>query len=251
VCSDIIADLHVHTVLSPCAAAEMIPPLIVDEALDRGISLIAITDHNASSNVEAVQRAAVGTPLRVLPGMELQTSEDVHLLCLFDTLDQVRAWQATVDACLPAVENTIEVFGEQFIVDHTGEFIMRERRLLATAAAITLKQAVLAVTRLGGLAIPAHVDRLATSLLANLGFVPLDVEIEALEISRTITPEAACARFPELRGYLLIQSGDVHHLDTFCATTVLRVAAPSIREIRLGLRGQAGRSVTIRAAIQA
>ncbi len=82
------ADPHVHTVLSPCAGVEMIPPLIVQEALERGIRLIAITDHNASANIPAVMEAARGTGLTVLPGMELQTREEVHLLCLFDTLEQ-------------------------------------------------------------------------------------------------------------------------------------------------------------------
>ncbi|MFN2305259.1 MAG: PHP domain-containing protein, partial [Anaerolineales bacterium] len=84
-----LAELHVHTVLSPCAGVEMIPPLIVQTALENGINLIAITDHNASENVDAVMKAAQGLDLTVLPGMELQTEEEVHSLCLFDTLDQL------------------------------------------------------------------------------------------------------------------------------------------------------------------
>src|SRR5512136_1809744 len=99
------AELHVHTVLSPCAEVEMIPPLIVQEALERGISLIAITDHNASSNVSAVQKAAVGSGLTVMPGMEVQTREEVHVLCLFDTIEQMSAWQALVDKSLPETPN--------------------------------------------------------------------------------------------------------------------------------------------------
>ena len=118
-----VAELHVHTVLSPCAEVEMIPPFIVRTAVERGIHLIAVTDHNASANVAAVQQAAHGTNLTVLPGMELQTREEVHLLCLFDTLEQLAAWQATVDANLPDLENNIDYFGEQFVVDHTGDFI--------------------------------------------------------------------------------------------------------------------------------
>ena len=104
------AELHVHTVLSPCAEVEMIPPLIVREALERGISLIAITDHNASSNVSAVQKAAVGSGLTVMPGMEVQTREEVHILCLFDTLEQMSAWQASVDRFLPDTANNPDYF---------------------------------------------------------------------------------------------------------------------------------------------
>src|SRR5512143_1389353 len=101
------ADLHVHTVLSPCADVEMIPPLIVEEALQRGIRLLAITDHNATANIAAVQKAAAaasaaaGTELTILPGMELQTREEVHVLCLFDKLEQAFALQQWVDARLP------------------------------------------------------------------------------------------------------------------------------------------------------
>src|SRR5512144_1750316 len=97
------AELHVHTVLSPCAEVEMIPPLIVSEALERGINLIAITDHNASANVQAVQKAATEIGITVLPGMEVQTVEEVHVLCLFDQLDQLEAWQKRIDACLPSL----------------------------------------------------------------------------------------------------------------------------------------------------
>src|ERR1051325_10502293 len=111
------ADLHVHTVLSPCADVAMIPPLIVQKALERNIDLIAITDHNASANVRAVQKAAEGTNLTVLPGMEAQSREDVHLLTLFETIDQLETWQDQVDAALHDLPNQPEFFGEQFVVD--------------------------------------------------------------------------------------------------------------------------------------
>ena len=106
------ADLHVHTVLSPCADVEMIPPLIVETALELGINLIAITDHNSTANIEAVQKAALHTSLTVLPGMELQTKEDVHSLCLFDTLDQTNSFQKIVNATLPVLNNI-----EDFLAD--------------------------------------------------------------------------------------------------------------------------------------
>jgi PHP family Zn ribbon phosphoesterase len=224
----------------------MIPPLIVQEALERGINLIAITDHNSSANVAAVQKAASGTELTVLPGMELQTREEVHVLCLFDTLEQMESWQAEVDASLPDIQNNIDYFGEQFVVDETGEFIRREARLLITSANLTLKESVEGVNRLGGLAIPAHVNRRAFSLIANLGFVPPDLPLEALEISRHISPQAACDTYPQLKNYALIQSGDVHRLEEFMGVNVFRLVGPTIAEIRKALLNQAGRSITIR-----
>jgi PHP family Zn ribbon phosphoesterase len=241
-----IAELHVHTVLSPCAAVEMIPLFIVREALEHGITLIAITDHNSSANVGAVQKAANGTELTVLPGMELQTREEVHLLCLFDTLDQLETWQTMVDTRMPQIENNIDYFGEQFVVDEAGEFIRRETRLLITSANLSLQEGVQGVGRLGGLAIPAHVDRKAFSLIANLGFVPPDLEVDALEISRQLSPQAARDTFPQLKDYTLVQSGDVHRLEEFLGANMFELAAPTISELKKALLNQEGRSLTLR-----
>lgn len=236
-----IADLHVHTVVSPCADIEMIPPLIVQEALARGINLIAITDHNTGANVAVVQKAAAGSGLTVLPGMELQSREEVHLLCLFDTLAQLAAWQAFVDARMPPLENNIDYFGEQFVVDETGDFIRRETQLLLTSANLSLEEAVREVLRLGGLAIPAHVNRPAFSLFANLGFVPLDLPVTAMEISRHLTPAQARAQFPQLQDFPLVQNGDVHRLDEFLGVNRFQLAAPTLAEIQLALRQEQGR----------
>ena len=237
------AELHVHTVLSPCAEVEMIPPLIVQEALSRGIELIAITDHNASANVPAVQAAAAGRGLVVLPGMELQTKEEVHVLCLFDRLAQLAAWQSVVDRLLPALENRPDFFGEQFVVDETGEFIRREERLLLNSVDITFEQTIIQVNALGGLAIPAHVDRPAFGLLANLGLVPEDAPVEAVEVSRHVPPAEAVQRFPQLQGYPILQGGDAHRLDELLGANEFSVQEPTLAEIRLALHGQAGRGL--------
>ena len=238
------AELHVHTVLSPCAAVEMIPPLIVDQALARGITLLAVTDHNSSANASAVMQAARDTPLSVLPGMELQTREEVHLLCLFDTLEQLEAWQARVDVLLPKIPNNIGFFGEQFVVDAEGEFIRREERLLLNSVDIELEHAAQEVTALGGLAIPAHVDRKANGLIEILGLVPPG--FEALEISRYSSPQSALHKFPHLPGHPLLQSGDVHLLDGFLGSTQFSMEAASLAEIRLALKGQNGRQMRVR-----
>ena len=219
----------------------MIPPLIVQKALEKGIGIIAITDHNASANVAAVRKAA-GQDLVVLPGMELQTREEVHLLCLFQELDGLLEWQRLVDSRLPDRFNRPDVFGEQFIVDESGDFIRREDRLLATSADISLDEAAREVSRRGGLAIPAHVDRKAFSLIANLGFIPEGAWIEAVEISRNMNPERVDQVFPQLKGIPRIQSGDVHRLDDFLGVNELVLEAPTLPEIRLALKNQGGRA---------
>ena len=242
------ADLHVHTVLSPCAGVEMIPPLIVEEALQRGIRLIAITDHNGTANIAAVQKAARGTELVVLPGMELQTREEVHVLCLFDELEQAEALQSWVDARLPDMPNNPDFFGEQFVVDETGDFIRREERLLLSSVEATLHEAWQEVSQLGGLFIPAHVNRTANGLLALLGLVPTDIPVEALEISRHIRPGDAPKKFPQIAGYPLIQDGDVHYLDGFLGSTVWTVDQPQVAEIRRAIHREEERSYCIEEA---
>jgi PHP family Zn ribbon phosphoesterase len=237
------ADLHVHTVLSPCAGVEMIPPLVVEEAIRAGIQLIAITDHNATANIAAVQQAAHSAAregsgdLIVLPGMELQTREEVHVLCLFDTLEQAQTFQQQVDACMPDISNNPDFFGEQFVVDATGDFLRREERLLLTSADVSISEAWRWVEALDGLMIPAHINRTANGLLTLLGLVPDDIPVEALEISRHIGPDEAPRRYPQIAGYPLVQNGDVHYLDGFLGTHLWTLEAPSIRELRLALRG--------------
>ena len=239
------ADLHVHTVLSPCAEVEMIPPLIVQAALEKQIDLIAITDHNSSANVEAVQAAAKGTGLTVLPGMEVQSREDVHLLTLFDQLDVLNAWQKEVDQALPDTLNNAEFFGEQFIVDQTGEFIRSEPRLLLTSTAFSIDDIFERVHDLGGIVIPAHIERTSYGLFPSLGLISETWQVSALEISRHSTPETVAATFPGVRKYPLIQSGDVHRLDEFLGTTVFTLASRTLLEIRMAFKQIEGREVCI------
>lgn len=239
------ADLHVHTVLSPCAEIEMIPPLIVQEALEHQIDLIAITDHNASANVAAVQKAAQGSGLTVLPGMEVQSREEVHILCLFENLEQLNKWQAQVNAALPDLPNRPDFFGEQLVVDEEGEFIRTEPRLLLTSTAFSIDEIYERVNHLGGLVIPAHVERTSNGLFPTLGLVSENWPVEAFEISRHTTPEKARTKFPAMGHYPLIQSGDVHMLNSFLGTTVFTLETRTLSEIRMALRGENGRGVAI------
>jgi len=223
----------------------MVPPLIINEALKKGVNLLAVTDHNASANIQAIQKAAQGTGITILPGMELQTKEDIHSICLFDTLDQVNHLQSIVDKQLPNMQNNIDFFGEQFVVDETGDFIRREERLLITSTNLSLNETWQIVSDLQGILIPAHVDRKAFGLLPVLGFVPKDIPLEALEISHQITPEKAKMRYPELNNYPLIASGDAHQLESISGATYFKMQTPSIAEIKLAFKEIDKRSLRI------
>jgi hypothetical protein len=239
------ADLHVHTVLSPCAEVEMIPPLIVQKALELNIDIIAITDHNASANVSAVQKAAQGTTLKVLPGMEIQTHEDVHLLCLFENLTELESWQAQVNESLPDTLNRAEFFGEQYVVDEQGEYIRTEPRMLLTTTGFSIDDVFERVNALGGLVIPAHVERTTYGLFPTLGLLSDQWPILGFEISRHTTPEQARMSFPSIGSYPLIQNGDVHRLNEFIGSTIFVLEEPTINEIYKALKGEDQREVFI------
>ena len=241
----LVADLHVHTVLSPCAEVEMIPPLIVRRARDLGLELIAITDHNAAHNVGAVIEAAAGTGLAVMPGMEVQTREEVHLVCLFDTLPRVYAWQEQVFAALPERDNDDDYFGAQFVVDATGEYLYTETRLLATSTRLSVEETVAGVRELGGIVLAAHVDRPSFSLIGNLGFVPAGLDIAGLELTRSAHPAEVARRLPQVGQFGQVVSGDAHRLSEITARTMFKVRAPTVTELALALAGRDGRRVEI------
>jgi len=244
------ADLHVHTVLSPCGGIEMIPPLIVRAALDKNINLIAISDHNSTANVASVQKAAQDTPLTVIPGIEVQTREEVHCLCLFDSLDQAKEFQRVVDSSLPDIENNSDLFGEQFIVDETGDFIARETRMLSSSTSLSLVEAWAAVTKNGGLLVPAHIDRQAFGLIFNLGFIPQDIPLRILEISRFITPQTAYKIYPQCKNYALFQNGDVHYLDDFLGAMFFKMENASLSEIQKAALNEESRQLHIISELQ-
>ena len=223
----------------------MIPPLIVQKALEKHIDLIAITDHNTSANVASVQKAAWGTSLTVLPGMEVQSREEVHLLTLFETLRELEAWQEEVDASLPDLLNEPDFFGEQFVVDETGEFVRSEPRLLLTSTGFSIDEIFERVKALGGIVIPAHVERFSFGLFPTLGLISENWNLIALEISRQITHQKVQEMFPATRNYPIIQSGDVHRLEDFLGTTVFTLASPTLSEIRLAFNKIDGRDVCI------
>ena len=191
----------------------MIPPIIVEEAITRGINLIAITDHNASANIPAVIKAAEGKNLTILPGIELETAEEIHLVCLFPDLTQLTKFQQIVDQNLPPIPNNEEFFGAQLIVDETGEFLRKDTRLLSTATRLSLEDSTRQILAFGGKFFPAHIEREENGILARLGTIPPDLPTQVVEISRFTTREKVLATNPELARYQFIQGGDVHYIN--------------------------------------
>lgn len=240
-----VGDLHVHTVLSACAEREMLPSAVLERAQELGLQMLAVTDHNSAENVAALWEAAQGTEITILPGMEVQTREEVHLICLFDTVDQALALQETVYTHLPNQKNDERFFGPQWIVNACDEVVAHNNRLLAVACNLSVTEAVNRVNGLGGLCIPAHVDRPAYSILSQLGFIPPDLDLIAVEISHLITPKQARERFPQLRGYSLVANSDAHYLRDMDRRNTFKIQAPTIAEIKLALAFRDGKEMWI------
>lgn len=240
--STYIAELHIHTVLSPCASIEMIPPLIIRRAQERKINLIAITDHNAIANVPAVIEAAEGTQISVLSGIELQTREEIHSLCLFDDYPALQEFFGEIIHTFPTIKNNPEFFGEQFVVDKTGDFIRKEERLLIASSSVSLNDAFHLVEKYDGICIPAHVNRTAFGLLPTLGMPPTDIDIRIMEISKHLSITEAKEKFPLLKNHALLQNGDAHFLNEIIGFNTFQIAAPTIKEIQKAIFHKDNRS---------
>ncbi|MEW5867304.1 MAG: PHP domain-containing protein [Bacillota bacterium] len=238
-----LADLHIHTALSPCAEAEMTPPAIVAQAKSRGIRILGICDHNSAENVRAVAEAGEAAGVAVIGGIEVQTREDVHVLTFFSDLHALLGWQDEVYANLPECENDEERFGEELILDSSGAVKGRLRRLLLASTSMGIDDLGRRVRALGGLVVPAHVDRPSFSLIRNLGLIPPGLEPDCIEVSWRTGAKRARTLFPEASGLPLIVSSDAHRLDEIRGYTVFLMESPSFDEIRLALRSAGGRMV--------
>lgn len=240
----LVADLHVHTVLSPCADPGMTPVAVVRGAAAQGLDLVAICDHNAAGNAAAVIAAAedAGGAVAVLPGIEITVAEEVHLVGLFSTPEQALAVAAVVGATLPLRDGSEPRWvGPQRLLTGRDEPAGREPRRLDATSRVSLEEAVELVHRHGGLAIAAHVDRSSFGLLAQLGVVPEGLALDALEVSAAGLEAGRAASLAAL-GLPLVASSDAHSTDELgAARTLLEVDAPTLAELALALRGAEGR----------
>ena len=237
-----IADLHIHSCLSPCGDLDMTPRAIVKKSLEAELDLIAVCDHNSAENVGAVMRAAGKTGLCVLPGMEISSREEVHTLAIFDRMEQVLEMQDLVYGRLKGT-NRPDLFGDQVVVNEFDEVEGFNDRLLIGAVQIALADLVKEVHRLGGLSIASHVDRPSFSILSQLGFVPKDLELDGLEVSAH-TGRQTVTGIPGGEEVALVSFSDAHFLsDVGKASTSFSMEAPCVAEIRLALKEQKGRRV--------
>jgi PHP family Zn ribbon phosphoesterase len=241
----ILADFHIHTLLSPCAEIEMTPHHIVMRAAEFGIGAVAITDHNASANALAAVKAGERYGVKVFPGMEVECLEEAHIVVLFDTLKQLNAWQQLVDGKMNGLLNNAEKFGGQFVVDDDDNFIREEKRLLLAPLRMTAAEVVREAERLGGMSIAAHIDRPSYSIVGQLGFIEPDFGFAAAEISAAGWRASKQSKLQRVAGYLpFVTDSDAHNIMDFVQgpKNLITVEELTIAELKLALTNSSGRS---------
>ncbi len=240
------ADLHIHTLLSPCGDLEMSPRNIVKQASVKGLDIIGITDHNTTRHCRLITELGMEAGIFVLPGAEVNTQEEVHCLTFFESLETLDIFQRYLDEFLPAIENDPDEFGDQVQVDRDEMIIYEEKRSLFSAINKSIDEVEMKVHELGGLFIPAHIDRPRNSLFSQLGFLPEGLKADALEISRNTEPSNICLKYPELQPYTLIKSSDAHYIEDIGQKKIkLSLKKRSFDEIKKALHKQEGRGLII------
>ncbi|MGM0410267.1 MAG: PHP domain-containing protein [Bacillota bacterium] len=206
-------DLHIHSVLSPCADFLMTPLNIINKAKKRGLDIIAITDHNSAKNLEVALKIAKKKNIIIIPGMEVESAEEVHLLTYFPTLERVMQWQKIVYKNLPDKENDEEFFGYQIITNEKDEYLKKEKRLLATATELSINEIVNKVKKLKGIVVPSHIFR-TNGLIKNLGFIPEDSHFKLLELSKLDNMNKAETLLKKFNNnsYSFVKNSDSHYL---------------------------------------
>lgn len=235
-------DLHIHTALSPCASLEMSPREIVGRARRAGLDIIAITDHNMVENARCTEEIGRRNDLLVLPGMELQTSEEIHLLAIFGANEIAFAFQEEVYRSLPQVENNPDYFGDQVVVDENDNIIRFENRLLLNSVEISLDDAVRLIKSHGGIVIPSHIDNPTFSIISQLGYIPENLEFDALEI-RDIDNIPQVLPFITRKGLPFVTFSDAHYpADIGRRRTSLELPEPCFEGLVEALKGLTGKT---------
>lgn len=208
-------DLHVHTALSPCADDDMTPGNILGMAEIIGLKIIAITDHNSIGNVQSVMNAAKNmenAPL-VIAGMELETSESIHVIMLFPNFESAQIAQKTVDANMMKIKNKVNIYGRQIYYNPDDTEAGEEENLLVVSTNIDLEGAKQLAKINGGIAIPAHINRQSNSVISVLGDITTDMGFKTVEVYANVDRELTERLMNEK--YKLIYDSDSHNLGTF------------------------------------
>ena len=205
------ADLHIHSCLSPCASLEMSPMKIVAQAKAKGLDAIAICDHNSAENTESTVKAGRKLGLKVFPGMEISTREEIHVLGIFETTVAVKEVQEVVYSNLEGL-NREDYFGMQVIVNEYDDVVDFNPLFLAGATKLSFERTVDLIHNHGGAAVASHIDRQAFGLLGHFGYLPDDLEVDALEVTSKEKLDLVLRQLNPRNEKPLLFNSDAHYL---------------------------------------
>jgi len=207
-------DLHIHSALSPCGDDDMTPNNIVNMSMLNGLDIIAVSDHNTCANLKAVKSCADKAGIVFLFGMELETAEEIHILCLFDNIESaLRFENEMVRTALPPVKNNEKIFGKQIIFDEQDNQIGTDDRYLINATSITVDSIDDIIKKYDGVAIPAHIDKQTKSILSVLGMVDESMGFSSFELSKNVSDDFTDTQISlKNQKYTYIHNSDAHYL---------------------------------------
>jgi anti-sigma regulatory factor (Ser/Thr protein kinase) len=238
-----MVDTHIHSCLSPCAELDMHPAALADAAVRAGLDMVAVCDHNSAENAAAVQRAGRAAGLSVIPGMEITSAEEVHIVGLLPDLEAAMALQSKVYRSLPG-RNDEKTFGMQVIANEFAEVLGFEDHLLAGATTLNLSAVVDEIHRVNGLAVASHVDREGFGIIGQLGFIPPGLALDAIEVTERTPLPVARTKFAPNREYEILCASDAHEPDHVGrAATFALMQEPTLAELRCALAGEGGRTI--------
>ena len=204
-------DLHVHSCLSPCGDNDNTPNNLVGMAVLNGLQMMALTDHNTCRNCPAFFEAAKKQGIIPVPGMELTTAEDIHMVCLFPDLESALAFDAEIATRRIPIPNRPDIFGDQLVMNGEDEVIAIEENLLSNATTVTVDEAPALAEKFGGVCYPAHIDREANGIIATLGMMPVGVRYPTVELHDG-GKEAQYREHHDLAASRVVVSSDAHCL---------------------------------------
>lgn len=206
-------DMHLHSCLSPCGDDDMTPVMIAGMAKVIGLDVVALTDHNTCGNCPAFVKAAKEYEITAICGMELTTSEEVHVLCYFYNLEDAMKFSDYVHDHILPIKNKAAIFGNQYARDEHDEIVYSEEILLISATDISFSDLPALLEEFGGVMVPAHINKSSTSILSNLGFIPPDSTFVCAEVKNPDDVAGLRKEHPYLQGCNIISSSDAHTLN--------------------------------------
>lgn len=205
-------DLHIHSGLSPCGSEDMSPNNILNMSLIKGLDVIAVTDHNSIENVEVVYDLSKNMDLMVIPGMEIQTQEDIHSIVLFETVEALKIFYNKMLPYQLKLPNKPEKFGHQHIYNAEDEVVGEVAHYLIVPFSINLEDMVQIVNDMEGVVFPAHVNRNSFSIINNIGFIPENLQVNNLEWYKTPELDMNAYKNRMFKAYRPLFNSDAHDL---------------------------------------